>query len=97
MGMFTKGQEKRAANVYEEVRQCLKQKDGALHVVMINSFSKWGNAAFGCDDKYTTQRGYMLHCMQREGYQIVDIKFNSLQNQGMTGNSEGFNTLNMYK
>lgn len=41
MGMFTKGQEKRAANVYEEVRQYLKQKDGALHVVMINSFSSF--------------------------------------------------------
>lgn len=97
MGMFTKGQEKRAANVYEEVRQYLKQKDGALHVVMINSFSKWGNAAFGCDDKYTTQIDYILHCMQREGYQIVDIKFNSLQNQGAIGSLEGFNTLIMYK
>nr|DAR50518.1 MAG TPA: Sporulation protein Cse60 [Caudoviricetes sp.] len=35
--------------------------------------------------------------MQREGYEILDIKFNSIPNQGMTGNRTGFNTLITYR
>ena len=65
---------------------------------MINSFVSGVNRSFGCDDKYTTQIDYILHCMQREGYQIVDVKFNSLQNQGNDREiQEGSNTLIMYK
>ena len=77
MGMFTKGQQRAAENVYETLRQYLKPKDGGVHVVMVNSFSKLGNQSFGCEDKYTTQIDYILHCMQIDGYIILDVKFNS--------------------
>ena len=35
--------------------------------------------------------------MQDDGYEIVDVKFNSIQGQGLTGNMEGFHTLILYR
>ena len=41
---------------------------------MVNSFSKWINQNFGCEDKYTTQIDEIISSMQLDGYEIVDIK-----------------------
>ena len=98
MGFFSKGQQESANTVFEkEVKPSLQRKDGKVHVIMINSFSKWINQIFGCDDKYTTQIDSILTAIQNEGYEIVDIKLNSIQNQGITGSMEGFHTLILYK
>ena len=97
MGMFTKGQQATADTVYSKTKQYLKEKDGKIHVVMMNSFSKFANQAFQCEDKYTTQIDEILTGMQNDSYEIVDIKFNVLANQGLGGSMEGFNTLIMYK
>lgn len=64
---------------------------------MINSFSKWLNQNFECEDKYTTQIDNILSHMQEDGYEIIDVKFNSLVNQGIFGQMEGYHTLVMYK
>lgn len=97
MGMFTKGQKNEAGVIYADTKKYLKEKDGLVHVVMINSFSKLLNQIFGCEDKYTTQIDEILTCMQNDGYEIVDVKFNSIPGQGMSKEMEGFNTLIMYK
>ena len=97
MGMFTKNQENTANYIYENTKKYLKEKDGKIHVVMINSFSKWINQNFECEDKYTTQIDTILSAMQNDGYEIVDVKINSIQNQGLTGQMEGFHTLITYK
>lgn len=95
--MFTGIQKSAAQSIYNKTKKFLKPKDGKLHVVMINSFSKFINQNFDCEDKYTTQVDEILSCMQEEGYEIVDIKFNSVKNQGLIGDMEGFHTLIMYK
>ncbi|WP_440897049.1 hypothetical protein ACS127_03385 [Amphibacillus sp. Q70] len=98
MALFNKSQKKSAENIFEkEVKPLLHEKDGNVHVIMINSFSKWLNQNFGSDDKYTTQVDSILTEIQNEGYEIVDVKLNSIQNQGLTGNMEGFHTLVLYK
>lgn len=97
MGMFTKGQERTAENVYDRIKKHLKPKDGAVHVVMVNSFGKLGNAVFDCDDKYTTQIDHVILKMQYDGYQIIDIKFNSIRDKGLSGETDGYQTLIMYK
>ncbi len=96
MGIFSESRKESADSVYKNVRMHLK-KDGKTHVVMINSFSKLLNRFFGCEDKYTIQIDEILSLMQDDGYEIVDIKFNSLKNQGITGGMEGFHTLIIYK
>ena len=97
-GFIKNNQKQSAENIYEkQVRPNLKEKDGLLHIVMINSFSKWLNQNFGCEDKYTTQIDSILTDMQKDGFEIVDIKFNSMKNQGLSGQMEGYETLIIYK
>lgn len=100
MGMFTKNQKNMADAIYDKTKKYLKPKDGKVHVVMINSFSKLLNQVFCCEDKYTTQIDEILCCMQNDGYEILDVKVNSLQNQGkgfFGDDMEGYNTLIIYK
>lgn len=97
MGLFTSTQKTVASGVYERTKKYLKPKDGRIHVVMINSFSKWINQNFECENKYTTQIDEILSAMQDDGYEIIDVKFNSLMNQGVLGQMEGFHTLIIYK
>ncbi len=97
MGMFTKNQKNTATVIYADTKKFLKPKDGNIHVVMINSFGKVLNQIFGCEDKYTVQIDEIVSRMQEDGYEIVDIKFNSIQGQGLSKEMEGFHTLIMYK
>lgn len=97
MGFLNSVQKETSKNVYEkEIKPRLK-KDGDIHIVMVNSFSKLINQVFGCEDKYTSQIDAILHKMQKEGYEIIDIKFNSVKGQGAFGNMEGFHTLITYR
>jgi len=97
MGIFTNNQKNSAENIYTKQIKPLLKNDGLTHVVMINSFSKWINQIFGAEDKYTTQINGILTNMQNDGYEILDVKFDSLQNQGFTKDMEGFHTLVTYK
>ena len=97
MGLFTKMQQTRANIVYEQTKPHLKEKDGNVHVVMFNSFSKYINQIISCEDKYTEQLDLIVTAMQNDGYEIVDVKFNSIMNQGLFGEMEGYNTLIMYR
>ncbi|MCI7344455.1 MAG: hypothetical protein MSH33_10980 [Fusobacterium necrophorum] len=97
MGFFTEAHKSTANIVYEKAKQYLVKKDGKVHVIMFNSFSKFLNRTFECEDKYTTQLEQIISGMQDDGYEIIDIKFNSLKNQGALGETEGFHTLIMYK
>lgn len=96
-GIFTGVQKSAAIGVYETTKKFLKARDGNVHVVMVNSFSKFLNQNFGCEDKYTVQIDEIISSMQEDGYEIVDIKFNSIRNQGLLGEMEGYHTLIMYK
>lgn len=97
MGFFNNVQKETAVATYEQMKKYLKNKDGKVHVLMVNSFSKFVNEIFGCESKYTTQIDEIILSMQNDGYEIVDIKFNSVQNQGISAQMEGFHTLIIYK
>lgn len=97
MGLFSKGQVAVADNIYATSVKPNLKKDGFTHVVMVNSFSKWLNQNFQCEDKYTKQIDTILTSMQQDGFEILDVKFNSIQGQGLTGQMEGFHTLITYR
>lgn len=96
MGLFSESQRSSAEVTYSSVRKFLKAKDGRKHVVMLNSFGKWGNQNLQCEDKYTTQVDEIVTAMQHDGFNIIDIKFNSTPNQGLSGNTVSFHTLIIY-
>lgn len=81
----------------DTVRASLAPKDGKVHVVMLNSFSKFLNQTFECENKYTGQIDAIISAMQDDGYEILDVKFNSIQGQGLTGSMEGLHTLVTYR
>jgi len=97
MGIFTKGQKNLSESIYTNKVKPLLKNDGLTHIVMINSFSKWIDQIFGAEDKYTTQIDGILSNMQNDGFEIIDVKFDSLQNQGLLKDMEGFHTLITYK
>ncbi len=97
MGLFSEMQKISAESLYNKIKDSLKEKDGKTHIVMINSFSKFLNQTFEIESKYTVQIEEIISKMQEDGYEIIDIKFNSIQNQGLTKKMEGFHTLIMYR
>jgi hypothetical protein len=97
MGLFTNSQKNTAVTIYSSAKQYLKKKDGKVHVVMFNSFGKFSNLSFECENKYTIQIDEVLTGMQNDGYEIIDVKFAALPNQGLSDSVEGYNTLIIYK
>ncbi|MBR2311108.1 MAG: zinc ribbon domain-containing protein [Oscillospiraceae bacterium] len=96
-GFFTSTQKVASDTVYVKMKPYIAPKDGKVHVLMINSFSKFLNQHFECETKYTTQLDNIISALQDDGYEIIDIKFNSVKNQGLMGEMEGFHTLVMYR
>lgn len=86
-----------AAAQADQVLKNVKPKDGKVHVLMLMSFSKLVNQAFGCDTKYTNEVDGVLAELQARGYEIVDLKLGVLPNQGITGQREGYLTCIMYR
>ena len=75
----------------------LKPKDGKIHVIVFRTFSKAAVNVFGCDEKYTNEMDSILVEMQNKGYEIVDVKINTLSNQGATGQRDGYITCVTYR
>lgn len=96
MGFFTKSQSNAAIGVYDEVKKYLKEKDGKTHVVMINSYSKFANGYFCCEDKYTTQIDQILSLMQDDSYEIIDVKVTTIF-RDQADIMQGYSTLITYK
>lgn len=64
---------------------------------MITSFAKLINNVFGVETQYTNQINLIVDRMQDDGYEIIDIDFNQLKNDGAFGLKTGFSTLIRYK
>lgn len=77
MGLFDKNYEKSANNSYEEVKQNLKVKDGDIHVILIQTYMNNGNRV---EIEYTTKINYIIECMKKDGYEIINIELEILGN-----------------
>lgn len=97
MGFMQNLKDNVAAAQADQVLRNLKPKDGRVHVLMLMSFSKLVNQAFGCDEKYTNEVDGVLAELQARDYEIVDLKLGVLPNQGITGQREGYLTCIMYR
>lgn len=97
MAFFQDVHKSDAVSAYRRMKSYLAPKDGRIHVMMINSFSKVANEIFGCETKYTSEVDTIITMMQEDGYEILDVKMNSIQDQGLMGQREGFHTLITYR
>ncbi|WP_047999946.1 hypothetical protein [Lactiplantibacillus herbarum] len=98
MGMLSESRKNSGEQLYEtSVKPNLLASDGNTHVIMITSFSKFTNQTFDVETKYTDQLNPILANMQYDGYHIIDVKFNSMNNEGLTNTSTQFQTMIIYK
>ena len=70
MGIFSKDTYK-----YEEVKRLLKRKDGQKHILLLEMEKL--SFLTGYDEEYTTKTDEILSKMQKDGYEIVDVKFST--------------------
>lgn len=70
MGIFSKDTYK-----YEEVKRLLKRKDGQKHILLLEMEKL--SFLTGYDEEYTTKTDEILSRMQKDGYEIVDVKFST--------------------
>ena len=88
-----------AKNVVDssEYKNTIKPKDGNVHVMMIDSFAGLGEGyTIQIEEKYSNQINEFLDTLQNKGYEIVDVKLNSVPIQKMTSNMK-YQTLILYK
>lgn len=98
MGLISKSQKIAAETTLEkEVIPNLVERDGMQHILMISSSGKRHSQNFNIDEKYTIQINEILTYMQEEGYEIIDIKPNTIVGSGLGGDVHGFYTLIIYK
>ncbi|CEK30036.1 hypothetical protein JGS6364_06821 [[Clostridium] sordellii] len=79
-------------NAYNEIKESLKEKDGKVHIIMINGKSFLAFKELECLNKYTNEVDSVLSFMQDDGYEIIDVKY-----QFISDSSRQYITLIMYK
>lgn len=79
-------------NAYNEIKESLKEKDGKVHIIMINGKSFLALKELECLNKYTNEVDSVLSFMQDDGYEIIDVKY-----QFISDSSRQYITLIMYK
>lgn len=79
-------------NAYNEIKESLKEKDGKVHIIMINGKSFLALKELECLNKYTNEVDSILSFMQDDGYEIIDVKY-----QFISDSSRQYITLIMYK
>lgn len=83
---------------YEQAKPMLRQHNGYTHVIVFNLHGAIADKLFGCDERVTTALNQIIVGMQKDGYEIIDIKMSVLENQGtFMENTEGYKVLIIYK
>ena len=68
-----------------------------IHVVLVTSFSRIADETFAVDPKFTVELDTFLMEMQKDGYEILDVKMNTIPDQGLTGTRMKIHTLVTYR
>ena len=83
--MFTKNDKQTAINNYEQnIKPFLSEKDNFTHFISFTISSEKQNKQLTCDKKTTLYIETIINELQKNGYEINDIKINNI--------TFGFNT-----
>lgn len=87
----------RMAYGYHKIKQFLKEKDGKVHIVMINSKNQFSYEELECAYKYTNEVDSIVSSMQDEGYEKIDVKYQVIKAPSGLFENDYYRTLIMYK
>ena len=82
MGIFDNYSEEPSDKLYEDVKKYLKPRNGKKQVILVTTKTKTSTYKLECDNKYTLEVGKLLEEMQNEGYEILDVKIETLATPG---------------
>ncbi|GAA0126516.1 hypothetical protein UT300019_24190 [Clostridium sp. CTA-19] len=87
----------RMANGYCKIKKFLKEKDGKVHIVMINNKNQFSNEELECANKYTNEIDSIVSSMQDDGYEIIDVNYQVIKGSYGLSENDYYRTLIMYK
>ena len=79
--MFGKIRKEAAKSILDssEYTNTIKPKNGNVHIMLVDSFSGTGEGSvLQIEEKYSNQVNEILDKLQSNGYEIVDVKVNSI-------------------
>lgn len=82
---------------YNNIKKFLKEKDGKVHIIMINSKDRFSYEELECADKYTNEVDSIVSSMQDDGYEIIAVKYQVIKDSYGISEIEYYRTLIMYK
>ncbi|MCH1966205.1 zinc ribbon domain-containing protein [Paraclostridium sordellii] len=82
---------------YNNIKKFLKEKDGKVHIIMINSKDRFSYEELECADKYTNEVDSIVSSMQDDGYEIITVKYQVIKGSYGLSEIEYYRTLIMYK
>lgn len=89
MGILNKSQININENYYKEIESDLNLKDGNIHIILVHTSISNGKKP---EIVYTTKINSIIRCMQKNGYEILNINLVIGGTQGLS-----YETLITYK
>lgn len=87
--MFDNAHKRAAKNIISLYKDIIQPKNGHAHVLMVESFNQIGEGRIlEIDEKYSNQINSMLDYMQDQGYEILDVKFQTQPYKATLGGSD---------
>ncbi|AUN16006.1 hypothetical protein RSJ16_08765 [Paraclostridium sordellii] len=84
-------------HAYNNIKKFLKEKDGKVHIIMINSKDRFSYEELECADNYTNEVDSIVSSMQDDGYEIITVKYQVIKGSYGLSENEYYRTLIMYK
>lgn len=98
MAIMSKTHKEMANAVYESSREYLRKQNGLTHVICFYLYSQLATRTTTCDGKISDQLNQIIVGMQKDGYEIVDIKMTpTLETGAITGQRSGYMATIIYK
>lgn len=98
MALFGDANKGLADSIYEASREHLRKQNGLTHVMCYYLFSQIVTTMSTCEEKITDQTNQIIVAMQKEGYEILDVKIvPTMDTSSFNKNRNGFLLTITYK
>lgn len=82
---------------YEEIVPYLHEKDGYRHILLLTGFAKMTSKPFECEEKFTLQLDDFITHMQKNDYELLDVKVSPIGNSNVLGTASGYSVCIVYR
>lgn len=97
MGAFDESRKAVAEGLYEAAKPYLRKHNGLTHVIFFYLTGEFGGSHYGCDQKMTLQLNQYIVGMQKDDYEILDIKLEVLPEKSALMNQQRYVAMVTYK